>query len=285
MTDPERVVELAAVWTALTAGVVAALAAVAQTGPIATVGGTHAALHASGPAVGATNLLAWGFLLVVPVVVLGAPLAVGWYRVATGAYDLATGVAGTVAAFAVFPGVPVAWTTHGPVAGLALGTVAVVAFLVGVDRLDRDESRSDRPSLAPQFAHVGLFVLLVAGIVAGSAVGVGGQSLAVVDRHVPPDAAFEASYEATDDGRGLVTIRHAGGDAVDASDLSLYGEGFADVSGADQTGPGNWQGPTSGVGPGDSVTVGVERDCRIRVVHTGNAGSTTLAVVECSELR
>lgn len=285
MTDPERVVELAAVWTTLTAGAVAALAAVAQTGPVGSLGGTHAALHASGPAVEIANLLAWGFLLVAPVVVLGTPLVVSWYRVATGTYDLATGVAGTVAALAVFPGVPLAWGAYGLVAGGTLGGVAVVAFLVAVDRLDRDPSRRGAASLSVQFAHVALFVLLVAGIVAGSAVGVGGQSLAVVDRHVPPNAAFEASYEATDDGQGLVTIRHAGGDAVDASDLSLYGEGFADVSGADQTGPGNWQGPTSGVGPGDSVTVGVEGDCRLRVVHTGNAGSTTLAVVECDEIR
>lgn len=290
MTDQERFVELAAVWTVLTAGAVAIVAAVATAGPVGSLGGDHAALHASGPAVRVASLLAWGFLLLMPVVVLGVPLVVSWYRISTGTYDLVTGVAGTVAALAAFPGVPVVWGAHGLVGGLALAGIAVCGFLVGVDRIDRDPDRRTVPSLSSQFAHVALFVLLLAGIVAGSAVGVGLQSLAGTDRTLPPNVAFDASYSQTGDGQGVVTIQHAGGESVEASDLSLYGEGFAAVPEADQTGPGNWQGTTGGgttgdVGRGDAVTVGVERDCRIRIVYTGDAESDVLDVVKCADLR
>lgn len=289
MTDGERLVELAAIWTVLAAGAVATLAVVARTGPAGSFSGAHAALHASGPAVRGASLLAWGFLLLLPVLVLGAPLVVSWYRVSTGTYDFATGVAGTVAALAAFPGVPVVWGAHGLVGGLVLAGVAVGAFLVGVDRIDRDPTRHVVPSLSSQFAHVALFVLLLAGVVAGSAVGVGMQSLAETDSVVPPKVAFDASYSQASDGQEIVTIRHVGGESVDASVLSLYGDGFAAVPEADQTGPGNWQGttgdPPGHVDRGDEVTVGVEGDCRIRVVYEGVGYTSVMAVFECEELR
>ena len=85
-----------------------------------------------------------------------------------------------------------------------------------------------------------------------------------------PQVSFAVDYEATGDGVGLLTVTHDGGEAVPADQLRVDGDGFADVSGADQTRAGDWQGRASGpdgaVVAGDSVVVGVESDYEVDLV-------------------
>ena len=98
-----------------------------------------------------------------------------------------------------------------------------------------------------------------------------------------PQVEFTFEYESTGDGQGLLTVTHYGGDTVSADELFVRGSGFADVSDADQTTPGQWQGTASGddnaVVAGDSVDVGVTADYEIIVVweRTDQDVAATLA--------
>jgi len=98
-----------------------------------------------------------------------------------------------------------------------------------------------------------------------------------------PQVNFAFEYEETGDGQGLLEISHDGGDTVPAEELFVRGSGFADVSDADQTAAGQWQGTASGddnaVVAGDFVEVGVTADYDISVVWESSDGdpSATLA--------
>jgi hypothetical protein len=94
---------------------------------------------------------------------------------------------------------------------------------------------------------------------------------------VRPEVRFSFAFDAD---AGLLTITHHGGDTVRADTLTIEGEGFADVDGADLTSPGPWVGETSGstdgepaIVAGDSVTVGAEPDYRFRLVWESPGGS------------
>ncbi|WP_436907253.1 hypothetical protein [Halosimplex marinum] len=86
----------------------------------------------------------------------------------------------------------------------------------------------------------------------------------------PPTVAFGFEYEPAGDGVGTLTVTHDGGDAVPREAVQIRGEGFAEVDGVDQRGPGVWQGSVSGEGgsvvAGDLVTVGAASDYEIAVV-------------------
>jgi len=98
-----------------------------------------------------------------------------------------------------------------------------------------------------------------------------------------PAVAFEFDYDSS---RETVEITHSGGDNVRVTALSIRGEGFADASRADMTGPGQWRGSASGetggesaVVAGDRVEVGVASDYELSVVWQSADGdqSATLA--------
>ncbi|WP_135365365.1 M14 family metallopeptidase [Halosimplex halophilum] len=102
----------------------------------------------------------------------------------------------------------------------------------------------------------------------------------------PPTVSFGFSYEHAGDGVGTLTVTHEAGDAVPREAVQIRGEGFAEVDGVDQRGPGVWQGSVGGEGgsvvAGDSVTVGVASDYEIAVVWRppDSEESTTLATHE-----
>lgn len=87
---------------------------------------------------------------------------------------------------------------------------------------------------------------------------------------VAPTARFAFEYDAS---AGVLTVTHAGGGTIVASELRLRGEGFGQADGADMTAPGRWAGEASGtlegepaVRAGDAVTVGVTPAYVVRVV-------------------
>ncbi|PSQ24527.1 hypothetical protein BRD04_01395 [Halobacteriales archaeon QS_9_67_17] len=227
------------------------------------------------------------------------PLAVGGYRLLAGDDRVRTAALLT-AALATVPGLPVGvlWTTSYPPAitpfEVAAALLAVIATALAVAH--RRAGVAGLRRLAPaQFAHVAVGILVVVGIGTGAAVGAGLQG-SVVDTNQlrAPQVAFDGNYTAVDGDRGVVTIRHDGGDDVAVDRLVLTGEGFADVDDAEQVEPGPWQGSvstgpdgTTVVSPGDTVTVGVEGDCRIRLVHERPTLDRrhTIGLIDCAELR
>jgi hypothetical protein len=100
------------------------------------------------------------------------------------------------------------------------------------------------------------------------------------------DMMEDIDFDAGGPGTGVLTITHAGGDAVVRDELAIRGAGFAAVSGVDQTAPGPWQGSTSeelrgepAVRSGDSVTLGVRRDYAIRVAWVPEEGEPVVLSV------
>jgi hypothetical protein len=227
------------------------------------------------------------------------PLAVGGYRLLTGD-DRVRAAALLTAALATVPVLPavVLWAASYPPAVTPLEVAAVLVAVIGTALavVYRRASVADLRRLAPaQFAHVAVGILVVVGIGTGAAVGGGLQGSVVnADQIGTPQVAFDGNYTAVDGDRGVVTIRHGGGDRVAVDRLVLTGEGFADVDDAEQVEPGPWQGSVSTgsdgatvVSPGDTVTVGVEGDCRIRLVHEHPALDRirTIGLIDCAELR
>jgi len=109
-----------------------------------------------------------------------------------------------------------------------------------------------------------------------------GPSVSVEEDDGPsnPVINFEFEYdEVGGDSRGILRITHTAGDTASADQLVVRGSGFADVSDADQTAAGPWQGTASGeddaVVAGDFVDVGVTADYEIQVVWEAADGSST----------
>jgi len=94
-----------------------------------------------------------------------------------------------------------------------------------------------------------------------------------------PQASFDFTYEAgasgsadlTDSGdSGALTMTHVGGDTIDASKLAVRAEpgGTASESAL------GWSGD---IAAGTSATVTVDADATVRLVHSTDGGSTTVA--------
>ncbi|MDS0283293.1 hypothetical protein [Haloarcula onubensis] len=102
-----------------------------------------------------------------------------------------------------------------------------------------------------------------------------------------PAAAFGFDYDGSATGNGdtgVLTITHSGGDAIDATTLSVRGDGIvdpADASAAVTASGTTWASATGEetVTAGTSVTVGVASDCDVRLVWEAPDGgmSVTLA--------
>lgn len=95
-----------------------------------------------------------------------------------------------------------------------------------------------------------------------------------------PQVQFDFQYESAGDGVGRLEITHTAGDQLVASELYVEGGPFADVSDADQTSSGRWQGSTGQGGTisaGNAVVVGVESGYDVEVVWRGESDSATLA--------
>lgn len=231
------------------------------------------------------------------------PVGIGWYYVRYGErHPLYYAVLASVAVLGL-PGLGLvvgllAIVTADELLMLALvaGCVGVlaVAFRVALDR-GPDEPDEGHPWMV--FANLGLVAVLLLGVSVGT-VGAGGAVSGLVERQSvsPPMTAFEANYTAGESGRGVLTIRHAGGDAVVRDRLYLRGDGFAAVDGVDQTESGRWRGETStnsaGEGPfvtvDDTVRVGVQADCTLRLVYTFEEFEDhrrTLAEFDCAAVR
>lgn len=96
--------------------------------------------------------------------------------------------------------------------------------------------------------------------------------------------AFEFDADA-----GTLTVTHQSGDFVAQSALYVRGSGFADREGVDMTGPGQWQGSTSGeqngepaIVAGDRVTIGVTSGYEIRLVWESESGDTSATLAQQS---
>jgi hypothetical protein len=175
---------------------------------------------------------------------------------------------------------------------LAAATVVAVAVAFGIARRrGPDDPDDDVPWLV--FANVGLVVVFLLGMVFGG-IFVGGAASEVVERHRPGFIGLDVSYTAIDGNRGVLTTSHENGEPTPPDRIHIEGEGFAAVEDVDQTEPGPWQGETSSgpydvdgpvVSMGDSVTVGVEEDCRVQLVYRHENASRLLAAYECAELR
>jgi len=99
-----------------------------------------------------------------------------------------------------------------------------------------------------------------------------------------PRVEFTFEYESSGDGQGVLTITHSSGDTVPADELFVRGSGFADVSDADQTVAGQWQGTASGddsaVVAGDFVDVGVTGDYELQIVWEATDGNSAATLAE-----
>ncbi|PSQ45569.1 hypothetical protein BRD17_01135 [Halobacteriales archaeon SW_7_68_16] len=155
-----------------------------------------------------------------------------------------------------------------------------------------ERNAGDRRCGTGDTARFAVAAVVVVGVLVGVA-GVAGGADALVERELftSPQTAFEFTYSPVTDTRGVLTVRHDGGDAVRADRLYVTGEGVAPVAGTDQ-GTGVWAGEAAPrpderyVLPGNETTVGVTPGCDVRLVYrrtdaTGDA--TTLAAYECGD--
>lgn len=284
MAANTRLVVVATASTLLTAACIAVLAVFVDVGPFSL--SYHAILDESGSAAVISVALTLAFFPVAALLVLALPFGVAAYRIRAARDDILGPVAWLIAALAVLPGALLAWLYYDATGAAVTGLVALAALVVAI-ALAADPVAAVRSSPA-QFAHVGLAVLLVAGLFAGAVAGNVVQRDLVVVGDPAPQATFEVTYDSRAEGRAVVTVTHTGGDPVPARELDVRGMRFANVSGVDQTHVGPWQGETSGPGgqivEGDSVTIGVDGDCRVRLVYVGG-NQATLADATCTELR
>ncbi|MFB6172094.1 MAG: hypothetical protein ABEJ23_06135 [Haloarculaceae archaeon] len=150
---------------------------------------------------------------------------------------------------------------------------------------------TDRTVPQPAVAALALLLVFLTGAAGGTALAGPAGALVETQRTGAPQVAFAFDYAGHGDGRGVVTVTHDGGAAVRVDRLSVEGTGIADVPGATQTAAGRWQGAASGrrageaaVVRGDSVAVGVERGCAVRIVYRTEWSATVVARRTCPEL-
>lgn len=264
------------------------------------VGHTYLAADVSGPApVFAHRLLGvlWGAVAVGYVLL---PIGVASYYATRGArHPLFYAVLATVAILGL-PGIRfvVLGLFRGGAAALWAVVLAglFVSGLAGVLRVALTRGPDDPDERIPVsiFVNLGLVVVFLAGtILGGAAAGDVADGFVETDSPTRPALSIEASYAPVDGGRnaGILTLRHGSGEEVLPKQLIVEGEGFAAVEGADQAKPGRWRGETSHgdegsmVGPGDTVTIGVQADCNVVVVYRYGNTTTVFQSYECDELR
>jgi len=178
----------------------------------------------------------------------------------------------------------------GPAATLVvhLGPLSLLAIPLALCGGVALASSEEGPGAA---AGAAVGVLLVVAVLVGylaAPLGVAAAGDPTEQRRVrPPAVAIDYDYDPTGDGRGVLTIEHAGGEPIPARALAIVGEGFAEVPGANQTAPGRWRGTTTTddatplVTADDRVAVGVTDDCSIRLVYRVGDGQRTIDRYDC----
>ena len=136
--------------------------------------------------------------------------------------------------------------------------------------------RSTEAAVSPVVGVVLLFAISItlaavtAGVVVGAEEGLINSA---------PKASFEFTYDAGATGStdlthsgnsGALTISHAGGDTIDASNLQVR----AQPGGAAGEGALGWSGDISA---GSRVTITVDAGTTVTLVHATDGGSTTVA--------
>lgn len=265
-----------------------------------TIGHTYLAEDVSGPAPVFARQLLWALRGTIAVGYVLLPVGIAGYYATRGArHPLYYAVLAVVAIL----GLPaLQFLVLGILRGGTTALWAVVLTgvfvggLAGVLRVARARGPDDPDERVPVgiFLNLGLVVVFLVGTILGGAVA-GDVMDGFVETDSPsrPALSVEASYTPVEGegNRGLLTLRHSGGKTVPPERITVDGEGFADVEGADQTEPGRWRGETghgdggSAVGPGDVVTIGVQADCRVELSYHYGTTSTVFRSYECEELR
>lgn len=248
------------------------------------------------------RVLVVGAILAVAVLYVAVPTAVaavrarGDGRALRHAGAAAVAVLGAPLAFVAATVSVEYWAAPGRVLPVLVGMAVVgvlLAALFAAAALDRLPPTLGRLESAwPVALNVLVVVLFVVGFL-----GVQPFAGGFADAHTEtyggfggPHAVFEVEEEPAGDGTLRLTFTHAGGDPLHPEHLSVRGEGFADVEGADHVGPGVWQGSVSGERPrrggpavvtGDSVTVGVTETCRVGLVYESDDDSNFVAAHDC----
>lgn len=315
-TEPSRrLLAFAAVQTALVATFAGVAAGVLRYTPL---GFSLYTLDpgASGPAAVATVAVVRAVVAVVAALYVLVPVAVGWYMATRGERHWLAPTAWAAVAvlglpwlwYLVLEALTTVWTPGTVVLASAPAPVmlALVVARRRTDATDRDSTSARDPADAPAggstdtsahgsanalvrpspatFLNLAVVALFVAGAALGAGVLAGPTAGLVEDVDLGASTtAWDFEYEPTGDDRGVLTVTHDGGDKAAVDHLYVRGDGFADVAGAKQTGPGPWTGETTGdtVVAGDSTTVGVTSDCEIRLVYQNTAAVQTIGYHEC----
>jgi hypothetical protein len=279
MDADRRFLALAGAQTLLVATVAGIAGALVLFSPLGGVGLSYLLVDRSGTGARLTYRVLEALTVVVLALYVLVPVGIAGSLVRDG--DGRPVVLAGAAALAVF-GLPAALVGPGWVAGLG-GNAALVAGVVAVVVLLAAAVLAVRRGVpAATFANVALLFVFAVGLFVTPLALAGPAEGFVEQRGGIPQTAFAYDYEPAGDGRGVLTVVHEGGDAVRADALSIESEDLADVAGAEQTEPGPWQGETSAVdgtdgsvvAEGDSVTVGVEGDCVVRVAYRRGVSST-----------
>jgi FlaG/FlaF family flagellin (archaellin) len=148
-------------------------------------------------------------------------------------------------------------------------------------------ARTCRPgddAVSPVIGVVLLFAISVALAAVTAGVVIGAEEGLIT---TAPQASFAFDYEpGTSSGEdisssssseyGALTMTHAGGDTIDASNLEVR----AQPGGSADEGELGWSGDLAA---GSSATVTVDDDATVRLVHATDGGSTTVATWRGSE--
>jgi len=142
--------------------------------------------------------------------------------------------------------------------------------------------RRQDDAVSPVIGVVLLFAISITLAAVTAGVVVAGDDALV---STTPQASFEFGYEAgatgsadiTDTGAGgKLTMTHVSGDTIDASNLEVRAESGG-TAGESALG---WSGDISA---GSSATVTVDADATVRLVHSTDGGSTTVATWDGGE--
>lgn len=298
---PDRLVLGYATGTTLVTAILAGLtASLSLFSAHPNIGHMYLAEAASGPSPVVAHQLLWLLQGAIAVGYVLLPIGVATYYAARGArHPLYYAVLAIVAILGL-PGLRfvVLGLLRGGVTALWAVILAgvVSSGLAGMLRVALARGPDDPDERIPTsiFLNLGLVGVFLVGTILGGAVA-GGAMAEFVETDAPNrlELTMEASYTSVDgdQNRGILMLRHSGGEVVQPERLTVEGEGFAVVEGVDQTAPGQWRGETSHgdegstVGPGDTITIGVQKDCHVQLLYHYRDTSTVVQQYECDELR